>query len=408
MLHLLFTAATGALLLLLFALVYFVRLQARYPEPSHADEIHIVTAPDGWRLRLHRRKPKGGGGEPVFFMHSLSSNHLNFEVPYGYSLVDYLLNAGYDCWTFDSRACRDAVPPKRAMRFTSTVDDLLTKDIPLALRHIRGVTGYPRIHWVGHSMGGMLFYAYDLKFDGDGLASATTLGSPPGFKGFRIKPRPGLLRLNRNAHTLCSLAFRGAAPFFDFWRPESSLVPINWDNVHPKLRAPHLFHAAEMPTPTIGEQMYAWASGAPWRMCGGSLDIDANLHRLRTPLFAVFGGLDPFISLARAREFFGAIENKDKRMLFLSRANGHSANYNHIDLAFAREGEREVFGPILQWLRAHPANGAKRGAAKRAARKPAAGGIERETPKPEAKKASMKSRPASARTSAKKPPKRAK
>lgn len=152
MLGVLFVLATGAVFVLLLAFSYFVQLQMRYPEPAHSDEIHIVSTSDGWKLRLHRRKPKDGGGEPVFFMHSLSSNHLNFEVPHGYSLVDYLVNAGYDCWTFDSRACRDAVPPRRGMRFTSTVDDLLLMDIPLALRQIRDVTGYARVHWIGRPM----------------------------------------------------------------------------------------------------------------------------------------------------------------------------------------------------------------------------------------------------------------
>jgi hypothetical protein len=47
-------------------------------------------------------------------------------------------------------------------------------------------------------------------------------------------------------------------------------------------------------------------------------------------------------------------------MIYLSRATGSSANYNHIDLAFAREGEREVFAPILEWLQAHSAKGPSR------------------------------------------------
>jgi polyhydroxyalkanoate synthase len=354
-------------------------LLRRYKEPSHAQEIHSFTTEDGWRLRLHRRKPEGEVGEPVFFMHSLSSNHLNFEIPYGHSLVDYLAKNGYDCWTFDSRACRGAVPPKRGARMKSTVEDLLTKDIPAALRHIRSTTGHARVHWVGHSMGGMLLYAYDLQYDGEGLASGSTLGSPPGFKGFRLKPRPTLIWLNRHAHRLMDRSFQALAPFFDFWRPVSSLVPINWDNVHPKLRAKHLFHAAEMPLPIIGEQMYGWASGKPWTMCDGTLEIDKRLHELKTPLLAIFGSLDPFNSLARANAFFNAIKNPDKKMIYLSRANGNSANYNHIDLAFAVEGEREVFRPILEWMQGHPAGPATRkpkaaakprASAKAAAKKP--------------------------------------
>ena len=121
-------------LFVLAPIAYFLFLQRRYREPAHAHEIHRVTTEDGWKLRLHRRKPEREAGDPIFFMHSLSSNHLNFEIPHGYSLVDYLVKHGYDCWTFDSRACRDAVPPRRGVRMKATVDDLLTKDIPAALK----------------------------------------------------------------------------------------------------------------------------------------------------------------------------------------------------------------------------------------------------------------------------------
>ncbi|MDZ4858796.1 MAG: alpha/beta hydrolase [Candidatus Hydrogenedentes bacterium] len=354
MIELLFLLAVSALIIALAFQVYFLLLQARYPEPAYADEVHIVTTEDGWKLRLHRRKPRSGKGEPVFFMHSLAANHLNFEVPHGHSLVDYLVKTGYDCWTFDSRACRDAIPPRRSMRNTATVDDILTKDIPVALEKIRSVTGYDSAHWIGHSMGGMLLYAYDAAFDGEGIACGVTLGAPPGFKGYRHVSHDALVRLNRRAHSLLALVFRGLAPYYDIWRPTSRYVPINWDNVHPRLRAREMFHTVEMPLPGIGAQMDGWAAGKPWKVDGGTVDVEAHLKHLRIPLFAIFGGIDPFISQARAKEFFESIEYSDKRMVFLSRALGDSANYNHIELVFSVESESEIFQPICKWLNAHP------------------------------------------------------
>ena len=337
--------------------IYWIALLRRYPAPAYADAVHSIKTDDQWQIHLHRRKPANGAGEPVFFMHSLASNHLNFEVPHGFSLVDYLSKAGYDCWTLDSRACRDAAPRRPGLQYAATLDDVLTRDIPTALQYIREITGQPRVHWVGHSMGGMLLYAYDARTGGEGLASAVTLGSPPGFKGYRYMSHGPLLFLNRHAHTLLSAVFRGFAPYYDIWRPTSRLIPINWDNVHPKLRARELFHAAELPLPAIGAQMDQWAAGAPWVMCDGAVDVDGHLPKLKTPLLAIFGGIDPFVSLARADEFFGAIENPDKRMIMLSRANGNSANYSHIELPFAIESETEVFGPILEWLQQHPVTG---------------------------------------------------
>lgn len=351
------TVAVAAVLVVVVALAYFVYLQSRYPEPTRADEIHIVETRDGWKLRLHRRLPAGRVGEPVFFMHSLASNHLNFEVPPGHSIVDYLSAAGYDCWTFDSRACRDAIPPSRRNRYRATVDEILQFDIPAALDTIRRVTGYSQVHWVGHSMGGMLLYAYDIAFEAKGIASGVTYGAPPGFKGYRHTSHTLLVQLDKIFFPVLSGIFRGLAPYYDIWRPKVRLVPINWDNVHPKMRAREIFHAAEMPLPGIGAQMDYWASGNPWTVCNGRVDVGNNLHRLRTPLLAIFAGSDPFISHERAKTFFEAIENPDKKMIYLSRATGGSANYNHVEIVFATESEREVFQPTLEWIQAHPISG---------------------------------------------------
>lgn len=398
MIEALFFAVVSAALVYLLCTGYFVILNLRYPEPNRTDEVYVVTTGDGWQLRLYRRRPTGGRGEPVFFMHSLSSNHLNFEIPAGYSLVDYLSSKGYDCWTFDSRACRTATPPPGTSRLSATLDDLLTYDIPAALECIREKTGHPRAHWIGHSMGGMLCYAYDLKFDGAGLASAVTLGSPPGFKGVKIVPHDTLVFLNRFLYGFLSGLFRGLAPFYDVWRPKSRLVPINWDNVHPKVRPGDIFHAAEMPKPRIGAQMDAWASRGQWVMYGGGLDVQENLDKLKTPLFAIFGGIDPFIPEARAISFFKSIRGEDKRMVVLSRANGHTANYSHIELAFAYNGEKEVFEPTWKWLKQHPIEGPD--VARKPLRKAVAGG-----PRPSNSRRPVAGKPAVKRaSSAKKKP----
>lgn len=344
-----------ALLLIVIAFNgYFVLLHHRYAEPITADEIHTVTTEDLWQIRLYRHRAAGGAGEPVLFCHSLASNHLNFELPEGHALVDLLSAAGFDCWTLDTRACRDASPPEGLSALSATVDDIVLKDIPAALRYIRERTGYSRAHWVGHSMGGMLLYAYDLKLGGEGLASAATLGSPPGFRGVRFLDHRLLVALDRIAHTPLAMIFRGAAPLYNYWwRPTTQLIPVNWDNLHPALRPRDLFYGLELPKPVIGKQMNEWASRGEWVMFDGTLDVEGNLGKLRTPLLAIFGGIDPFTPEHKIKQFFNSIENSDKKLIVLSRHNGHSANYSHIEIPIAPRTDTEVGAPIIAWFRAH-------------------------------------------------------
>jgi pimeloyl-ACP methyl ester carboxylesterase len=333
---------------------YFLLLLLRYPDPVHADEVHTIPTEDVWQIRLCRRRPRGGKGEPILFCHSLSSNHLNFEIPRGESIVDVLSEAGYDCWTIDTRACRSAIPPRGTRKLSATLDDVLLKDLPAAVAFIKGKSGFDRVHWVGHSLGGMLLYAYVLKFGPDDIASAVTFGAPPGFKHTRLPSRKLLTTVAPFTYGLMLFFFRGLVPLATVIHPKTDLIPINWDNAHPKLTNAELFYAVEMPMPRIGGELSDWASKGVWRMCADTLDVQERLPELEVPLFAIFGGSDPLIPQEAAETFFKSLRTKDKTMAVLSKHNGYSANYSHIELVFALNGREEVFEPVLVWIQAHP------------------------------------------------------
>jgi len=353
---------------------YFLLLMLRYREPVRANEVYTIATEDDWQIKLYRRKPRAGRGEPVLLCHSMSSNHLNFEIPSGEAIVDVLTDAGYDCWTIDARACRSAIAPPRTRKLSACMDDILLKDLPAAMACIQEKTGFKRMHWIGHSMGGMMLYAYALKFGSEHIASGTTLGSPPGFKNLTLPNHFVLSAVVPFSHSIMSFFFRGLIPFARAIHPKSRLVPIGWNNVHPSLTNAELFYAAEMPMPRIGREMNGWASKGVWRMCADTLDVQERLPELDVPLFAIFGGSDPLAPPEAGESFFDSLRIKDKKMTVLSKENGYSADYNHIELAFALNGREEVFEPIAEWIAAHPIKGRRTeapGAGRRAARKPA-------------------------------------
>ncbi len=378
---------------------YFLLLLLRYRDPVRADEVHTIATEDGWQISLFRRRPRGGKGEPILFCHSMSSNHLNFEIPGGHSIVDVMSEAGYDCWTIDTRACRSAISPRGTRKLSASLDDVLLKDLPAAIAFIKEKSGHGRVHGVGHSLGGMLLYAYALKFGSGDIASGITFGAPPGFKNTNLPSRKFLTTVAPFTYSLMSFFFRGLIPFATVIHPKSNLLPINWDNVHPKLTNAELFYAVEMPVPRIAKELSGWSSKGIWRMCADTLDVQERLPELDVPLFAIFGGTDPLIPEEAAEAFFASLQTKDKKMVVLSKHNGYSANYSHMELVFAINGREEVFGPALEWVKSHPVKGrrapagakqksssaarkavaAKPAAAKKAASKPAA------TKKPSAK-----------------------
>lgn len=350
---------TAFLLVLVFLpvaliVVYWTTISFLFAEEVRADEVHMVTTGDGWQIRLCRYRPAEQEGEPVFLCHGAMGNQFNFTSPQGDSLVDCLVEEGYDCWAIDLRGDRSSEAPAGRSRYTACVDEFLLEDIPAAIDYIREKTGHSQVHWVGHSLGGMLLYAYELAHGLENVASATTLGSPPGFDGVHIAHPRRLLKLLDAVPGVVECLARAFSIFLPLLKPKLSFAPINWENMHPNAGAATFFNLIEILPPKVAEELASWAAHGEWRMKNGEIDVLEGLKNLQMPLFAIYGQADPVVPIKRARAFFEALPAKDKQILVLSKVNGHSADYNHVDLTFARNGREEVYRPIAQWLDAHP------------------------------------------------------
>ncbi len=348
------TLAIVLLLLAIAAYAYWVFLLTIYPEPIAEDEVHVIGLPDLWKIRVYRRQPAGGEGEPVLLVHGAGANRFDFQFPRGASLVDTLVEAGYDCWMVELRGQRSSEPPFGRSRNDPTMDDYLLIDLPAVVDYIRNHVDYDRIHWIGHSMGGMLFYAFDLTYGGEALRSATTICSPPGFQGTHLRVPRALLALAALPGNLCEVIGRAATPLAARIKLRHYMLPINWANMHPKMGSAEYFNLLSLSSVGVLRDLARYATSRRWVMDRGELDIDAQLDAIETPLLAIYCAGDPLVPSQRAETFFETLQNPDKRMLTLGKRFGHSADYNHIDVVFGRNSEREVFLPIVEWLTAHP------------------------------------------------------
>jgi pimeloyl-ACP methyl ester carboxylesterase len=349
-----------AILLTLFivavlaAVVCSVVVRRRYRMQPPADEIYAVSTPDNWKLRIFRHKPKHGAGEPVLLVPGISANHYEFEFPRGASMVDTLTQAGYDCWILDPRGRRSSTPPFGKHNTPVTFDDHLIHDLPAAVDFVRAATRYENVHYIGHSLGGMLLYAYDAAYGRDNIASAVTIGSPLGFEHVTYRSPRGLFLVMKAARPVVEFFVRAAAPLWSKLKIRSRLLPINWSNLHPAVGGRETYHILEVPPLRLVQDLDRIARDKVWRMHGEQVDVVEGLRELDVPLFAVYGTQDPFTPRIAYETFFEQLDSDDKRILVLSKENDHSADYNHIDLVLGRNSREELFEPIVEWLRAHP------------------------------------------------------
>jgi pimeloyl-ACP methyl ester carboxylesterase len=146
-----------------------VRRADRVPVP-----LRIVTRParvahtltdDGWRLALHVYEPPPGATSrrhPVLLCHGLAANHIAFDVHADVSLARHLARRGYLAIAVDLRGHGHSEHPttRRPRRFGWSFDDYLERDVPAAIAFAKTRSGASAVHWIGHSMGGILGYAH--------------------------------------------------------------------------------------------------------------------------------------------------------------------------------------------------------------------------------------------------------
>lgn len=334
-------------------LIYWRVLALTFPEKLSTDEVYMLSTDDLWKIRVCRYRKGRTNGQPVLLVHGANVNQHTFTSPKGGNLVEYLVERGFDCWTVDLRGCHSSEAPFERHRNQISADDFLNYDIPAAIRLIQQETGYAKIHYCGQSLGGMLLYAYVLKFGSDAIASGVTLGSPIGFDGVRVGRSPWMARLIKINPALAGEVSRGLIPFALLFRSSPFVFPMNMRNIARGLSTGHFYNMLEDPLPGVLRELMTWIVTPGWRMDGGQLDVQEGLKALDVPLFTVFAPLDPFVPLEKAKAFFEALPTEDKRILIASRELGCKRDYNHCDLAFGLEGPREIFGPISRWFDAH-------------------------------------------------------
>ena len=71
------------------------------------------------------------------------------------------------------------------------------------------------------------------------------------------------------------------------------------------------------------------------------------------PIFFVVGSLDQMAPPAVMVEAFQKVGSKQKRIEVLSRANGYTHDYGHVDLVLGKSAPAEVFPLLEEWLAAH-------------------------------------------------------
>ena len=230
------------------------------------------------------------------------------------------------------------------------------RDVPAVVRHVCGATDSLSLHWVGHSMGGMLAYAALEHFDNGLFRSVTTIGAP----GFTAVKHPLV-------DWLYSIRFLLAVfPWVPLRRlgqlgalfPRATMYSAGKLLANTEhMRRRHVRRLSrralgDLPAPLIRQFAGWYGSPHGFARADGLFDYSRNLDRISAPLLLIAGAADALTPAEDIGAVFDAVSSEEKQLLICGRQTGFSLDYGHIDVVVGTRARRELYPHISAWIEA--------------------------------------------------------
>ncbi len=320
---------------------------------------HRIKTDDGWELSLTQYPVPGQpSGLPVLLVSGISANERNMDMDERHSLARWLNARGREAWTLSLRATGESQGPDEAAGRPAdfTFDAFWQHDVPSAIAFIRRSAHVPAVDYVGHSMGGMVAYAY-LATGGQGMNAVVTLGSPTrGDFGSRLGNAllafgPRLLRPTWPVptSTLAILALPIEYASRDSILSRVIRVP---DNTPDAVLQGLLQYGAADIAGGVAMQVSSILGSGKFTSADGAIDFKRALASVTRPVMVMAGQLDRLVIPAGPKDAYRALGGP-KEWRLVSRANGAARDYGHMDLIMGDAAPVDVFAPLLDFLNRH-------------------------------------------------------
>jgi pimeloyl-ACP methyl ester carboxylesterase len=318
-------------------------------EPS----VYFAPTVDRWELALYRYGQSDPSAPAAILAGGYACNRHFMDFDERYSLARYLAHRGFDTWVVEFRG-RGRSRPLRGCKQPGrwTFDDLALIDVPTVIAFVSHELGHRRFCWIGHSMGGVLMYAY-LGTETIGLSptAAVALATPVQF------PRTAYDLVHSIGSALLSVPFPGRVPqraaLGVLWHlvgwSRALEIGMNPDNVDRAVVGAALRRSLSNGSRAELQQLSEWSNTGTFTSVDGAIDYRANLRRVTIPSLVVAGPRDRLAPPEAAERGYELLASPKKRFVVLDRESSFSADYGHVDIVFGRRAPDEVFPLIADW-----------------------------------------------------------
>lgn len=352
----------GILVGLAGALVALVVLdllyKRRYTPEQQADELHTAETTDGYEVALWRHLPTSQSDQPpVLLVHGLGTTHRSLSLDGDVGLAQYLSShRGRDVWLLELRGRGRSSVPRSPWSF----DDYYSYDVPAAVEYVLDETDADEVDWMGHSMGGMLYYAAAGTGDLDSrLGRAVTAGSPLVIEHHRVLSALSLM--GRYFSWLLTRIRRSyLLPWFA--RVNAAVFPLI-----PRRLALFLFDKRNVKTYnvrrastvcvsmmclTLLDDFARWITTGDWRSRDGEVDYRRGVDDVETPTMVIAGDNDALVPRSDVETAYYELgcPPEDKELVVAGEEDGFSRDYAHADMMLSEAAAEELYPVIGDWL----------------------------------------------------------
>jgi len=345
----------GAIALLILLAILLVRVAgSRWSLTRPVDEIRFAVTADGFRLALSHYLPRGERrGLPVLLCHGLGANAFSLDLTEERSLARFLRDAGRDVWIVELRGVGASVPEGEWRHRTWRFDDFLSQDLPAAVARVLELTEASALHLVGHSMGGMLGYAYCQGQGADRIRSLTAIASPGKIDHLR-RIRPLLRLLVNRRRPLRQIALARIGAWIAGLPVPGRRFFANPANLDPRAMRQALVNLTANVAGGVLAQFARWAidEGVIAPMEGGpEFDFtEEGLGRIETPTLLLAGTQDRLVPVDSVRHVLERLGSQDKRLVVPGPDEEGAHGYGHGDIVLGDRARDEVFPHVQAWL----------------------------------------------------------
>jgi pimeloyl-ACP methyl ester carboxylesterase len=347
-----------------------MRHNAHTPDLRPCSDGYAFTD-DGWRLGVRHLRPAAPDPSklPVVLCHGLGLNGTFWTITDAEShLPAQLLAHGYEVFIFDFRGSGESArlgPLGRVnARLRETflleigegrwdVDAIARHDVPAVLDYVKTATGSDRVNWVGHSLGGMLMFAFlEQSPERYRVANFVAMGSTIMFDKY---PQNDMLQANRCLRALARVVSPGrlGRPLMIARFPGLDKIDQFYytsANVDRTTVSRFYGYTLEDTGPGALKQLDPYLEYGHFLSADRKVDYAARLGDVTLPVLMVAGDADIISDVPSTALTLRSIGSPDKTLMRFGKAEGHFADYGHCDLVWSRYAPREVFPPLVAWL----------------------------------------------------------